>query len=778
MRPRPRLLLASVAALALACGGARPSSETPRGPGVAPPPAHPRLQVIGATDRPAVARVSRTGDPYAAVAIAIAHDSGSTVSAALAGLLEARLSRVAAGVLTRPHDLGVVVSALVKDAAEAERFTRAALAALTQDVATAEPAVALAQRKLSALTEVSRALTPSDPVQKCSGELAPDASKPAASTIDAAALERMRASVARAQGVSVGALGSDAVLDAVTRAVQAGPPWPEGGPEDPWPAGDQVVSAAPGAARPTLSVALRIDDGARAISAARHLGRRGSERLAARLSSVTSDLRIERVAATTRPRGACLRVDLTSSNRDAMDGQTAAWAAWAVEQEALAAAASGGAWWDIEDGVLRAADPREAASVAAWRALSGRLVAAEPRRFVRAAVSDGAALDAELARVRQLSQSPLELRSRPEAGQGHFWMLLASPCGVKGESETDAGLTAAMLTAASMAANERHDDVMFEPWIEVDSVGLVAHGPRSGPRESEDEHARRVADALGWALAGTPIDSSAAAGARANLGQMLPKEGRTLWRALVSATSPERPSWLQPFGDAAALLGLSGHAIDARRRTFLSEPLRVAVLASGSAGQPRVAQETLTRWVLPARTHAVGCPRANRRSGKTGEVELDGSEPGHALVSVALPRGASAEAQWLRFLLNRSGGMLDRALQGTRLGRAQASVLGGAQEGALVIELRTFADVEKDAIAQTRALLTRLAAGALTSADFEAARRHFEAEARERSLDPRQRLTDTWSGQRAAAPTLSGLRSFCQQNLGATRHLVVRGKSP
>jgi hypothetical protein len=762
---------AAVATIASACagGGARGGKLT-HGPGIAPPAQHARLELLSSDGHPAIARVNRSGDPMGGVAIAIAHDGGSAASVSLAGLLEARLRTAYPAVITRPHDLGVIVSHLVADAASGARFTQSALAALSTPVGDGDPALPWIHEKLSALSQV-QGEAGDDPVRRCSGELARPS---AAVTTNQAMVERVRSAAARASAVAVGVLGSRAVLDAVTTTVQAGKPWPAGGPEDPWPKRGNAYGVPANASGATLSVALRIDDGARAIAAARSLGGAASARLEARLASLATEFRVERVTATTRPRGACLRIDLSSSDTN-VSARAAAWAAIIAEQEAWKAAPKGaGAWWDIEDGVLRAADPREAAAVAAWRALSGRLVANEPVRFVRFAAAGSEQIASELQRAATRRDSALEVRSRVESGQGEFWLLAASPCGVFQESAAESGLTALTLIALSQAAAERHPGVAFEPWISADVVGLLAHGPRTGPGESGTAHASRIADALGWAIAGTRLSGQDVAAARATLTAALPVETGGVWSAALEALSPGHPSWLEPRGSFAAISGHSGHAADARRRTWLGEPLRLAVLANGDASQGNAAEAAFSNWLAPGIGEAGRCPKQSARLPKSGELQIARAKPGQSIVAVHLNPGTQADAEWVTFLLNRPGGLLDQALQGTRLGRAQARLLGGELRAALVIEVHAFDENQKDAVAQVRALLARLASGALSPKDVEVARAHFARVRLGRSLDPRQRLIKTWGVAPDTEPTAASIRRFLQLNLAAPRQLVVR----
>src|SRR5439155_635443 len=88
--------------------------------------------------------------------------------------------------------------------------------------------------------------------------------------------------------------------------------------------------------------------------------------------------------------------------------------------------------------------------------------------------------------------SPTQPRSRLEPGQGEAWVLIASPCGTDGETETDAGLTALFATAATDEARVS-GDARVEPWVTADGVGILVHGPALAS-ETPATHARRLAD--------------------------------------------------------------------------------------------------------------------------------------------------------------------------------------------------------------------------------------------------------------------------------------------
>ena len=755
--------------------------------------ASPRVEFREPDERPRLTLVLRQGDPFAAVAVAIAHDLGSEASVALSALLEARLVAAGfSGAQSRAHQLGSQTATLVSRADEAARFVAITMAALRRPVAAGAPELSLVRQRLAALR--SRTVTGQSELAAlaCSGELGvqnPTALLDPGSPAGLSRLESLRKSVVSTQNVGFAALGAEEILDAAARALDDGEPWPDDdGLTDPWPAQDLVGVDGGSDGERRLTLALRIEDANLALEAAPLLAK-ATGPLAQRLDTLDAPWQIERAVATARARGACLRLDLRAPKGDPgprlLDVARVAVLALEETDAALGSVPSGA--WTLEESVLRPSDPRDAASVAAWRSLTGHLAAGQRRRIVSyqaRAIEVSPASSTQLARdidavQRAAKRSGLEQRGRVEHGQSELWALLASPCGTRGEGLRDAGLSALALHALAAQRN-RMDDVMLEPWVTPDGVGLLAHAPPRGPEETPAAQARRIGGALGRALSAR-LAGGELARARERLLAAIGPGPRPAWWSALDAVAPEHPSWLEPRGSFLALSEAATQSTEARRRAVLQGPLRLSVLANRDQEQLAVVAGAAERWIRLLRPEPTRCPVSVRIAARSGEVAMESADreaaEAPAYVAVPLPTieaGLSREAEWTAFLLNRPGGWLDQALRapnGSFVARAR--VLGGSRATALLIEVHAAGDVVRGAVAQVRGLLDRLARGAVTPADFEVARKHFEREGSLALLDPRRRVVDLWRGESPRAPAdLAALRRF----LGALRqeaHVVV-----
>jgi hypothetical protein len=287
-----------------------------------------------------------------------------------------------------------------------------------------------------------------------------------------------------------------------------------------------------------------------------------------------------------------------------------------------------------------------------------------------------------------------------------------------------------------------------------------------------------VGAALGRALAGTRLDGTDLAAARAKLLEELgpgPEPG--FWLA-IDAAAPGHPSWLEARGSWTAISEATLHAAEARRLALARGPLRLAVLANSDQTQVDAAIRGADRWLRPLRSPGERCPPTRLPQPQAGElkVETTGEAAPSAFVAVPLSTlGAApaAAAEWTVFLLNRPGGWLDQAVRLPGVARARAELVGGSRARALIVEVSAL-DVEpRAAVAQVRALLERLAAGAATARDVEVAAKSFAALDTAQALEPRRRIVELWHGTAGASrPTLAELRAF-HQALRPERHAVV-----
>ena len=770
-------MLVAVAAAALlgACGGTPAAVSGPSS----------SVEMRADDNRPRLGLVLRDGDPTAGVAVAIAHDLGASASSWLGAVLQLRLEAAGTRADVRPSGNALVLRTAAKTPKDVERAVTAAATALKTPFTE--------QDRLKA-RERFKAETPARPwaskadaaVSTCIGE-AGDATPLLNPTL--ADVERFRRAVLSTRSIAFAVVGTRAQLDAAEDALKSTDGWPTHRvQEDPWPASDVVGFTRLGEGARTLSIAVRTADAAKAVVAGRSLGARGSA-LAAHLSSLDPAWSVQRASAAARPRGACVRVDLASTASvapDAADVEGVAALALAELRLELDAAKEGA--WALDQGALSASDPRDAAAIAAWRALTGVLDPGPDRAFVSAAARPGdaqtdEALTRGISRAEKTRGEPsVDVVRATEGGQGEQWMLLANPCATASESTRDAGRRALVVRTLAEKATGA-SDVQIEPWVSTSGIGLLAHAPRRGPEETPDAQAERIAGALGRALAGTTIHNDDTASARTRLLTELAPEIEPLWPAALDALSPSRASLLDARGTWQAVSDLSVESVEVDRHAFVRGPLRFALLLNATDTKPERATLSLERWLKPERKTQVRCPVPVTVTPKPGEYTVDAPKSpapsSRALVGVTLPAGKPGptplEARVTAYLLNRPSGWLDTAvrLPGLAL-HAEASVLGGGEASALVVEVSAPDQKAKEAAQQVRALFARVAEGSATSAELDAAQRGLEAAELERASDPRHRVVRLWLAEPRTQPLdLATLRRFHKQALAPERHVLV-----
>ena len=580
------------------------------------------------------------------------------------------------------------------------------------------------------------------------------------------------------------------MLEAVSDALRGTASWPSRGLlRDPWPDADIVGSGLSTGAGESLSIALRLPRGDEALGAASLLGDRGSA-LAAHVAVLDHPWAIDRVVTTLRPRGSCLRIDLTSREPGPSDLRRAADVAALVLDEAERSLAITANSSDLRSqAVLSQTDPREGAEIAAWQALSLQLPAGRPRTMISygSTARGPAELDAALPRLMSNAraarkEASLETRRATEPGQGEAWMLLASPCATYRESDENAGAAALAVRAL---ASEVPDigGVRIEPWVSSDGIGLIAHARRLDASETPSRQAARIAGALGRVLVATPISDRAMAIARARLAGELSPEMDPSWPIALNALAPKRPSLMDPRGTWQSVTELSTHSIDTARRTLVRGPLRLAAILGDAAPD---AELEIERWLRPERTERAACPASSAVTSHPGEYtfppSVSGSATSRSILAVAIQPtrdgGMPPEADATALLLNRANGGLDTALRTPGLAVfAEASVLGGSDGGALVLEITASEKKTLEAVAQARALFARLQEGAATAEDLAQARAVGEADKWRASVNPRYRLARLWTGRNEPEwPDFAALRRFHRQTLGAERHIVVTAR--
>ncbi|PIE06304.1 MAG: hypothetical protein CSA75_00220 [Sorangium cellulosum] len=711
-------------------------------------------------DRPRTTIVTRQGDPAGAVAAVVLTDGTSQQSVVLAEVVRTRLQRQGiTNVDVIADRLGYRVRALAATPSEVKRFLRALRNALDHPVAAQSEEASAAAKGIKAL-----ALRPLDgpelgPIAACTGALGEPASTRMIDLTKAEGvgqLEKWRKAIHGSQRIALAVVGPATLGEAVQQELDSGKPWPSvQPPSDPWPDQDHVVVyALPGSnSSPSLTVAARIAPTfAVSLLAEQVFDANGS--LANRLASATS-WRLRKTTATVRPRGACLAVTLERKlhrKNAVLAGDAAHVAAILMNEirsEASAAAMNRASVAGSR--VLQAADPRDAASLAAWWSHAAKLKAGQARFATALGIPVGKltpkagdnTLAEKLKRTRATLQSALpqftktwthpvvERRVALEKGQGELWLLIASPCGTSAETKSDAGYTA-LASVAAASATDGLEGVGLEPWIAQDGVGILAHGARR-ENESATDLAKRVANAASVALLGAPPPA---------------------------------------------------HVISQARSRLLQ-----AVIANEDEKQSSLAVETVDRWVVHRSGSKRKCPPISSASSATpsttNDVVLYSSERSpHALIGLAIENPTDTDALMLALLreaLAGDDGILRHAY-GSFSGPVRFSVhtMGQRNSRAIVLEVHCAAELLESAIQQARAVLQRLQQGAATEAHFQRALSKVEASRLSAQLDPRTRLADIWRGKTnaAASTTRKELNAWLARSLRDASLRIVRVNPP
>lgn len=743
-----------------------------------------------ATKRPSVVVVARLGDPVSALAAVVHTDAGSVATTALAAIVEARLKASGFSATDTRSDRDTYrVRLLLANTETIPAFVAAFYKALNTPVAVSSPELQLVKHRWELLRRKSLDSPALVPVYRCTGELGSLIGDPVpdlTTTPGAAQVEAFRKSAHTAERIALAAVGPATVGEALTSAVENGPPWgTEPSVQDAWPEQDNVATytfAAASNATPTMRLALRVRDPYAAANVAEDLDR-PDNLLVGRLLGL--GWRIVRAAATARPRGACISVTLDqeptaehgSVELDA--ARVASLVAHELEAELSETRADGSV---AGRQVLKASDPRDAASLAAWWALSsrfepgpGRLAAAlglppppvgpadPPSRLDDLAARSKQRFLTEFLKMREAwNRDVVESRTRVEVGQGELWLLAASPCGVCADSQYDAGLTPFAVIAAAHAF-DRNDGVALEPWITQNGVGILAH---AAPRESEDalQLAHRAAGAAARALMSTRIPDRSFQATRNHL---LPLLERTSGArepgldAFASAIAPSHPSWLSPFGSFETVVKATPDVVAGRLTSLADGPIRIAVLARVDQAQADAAVHTIDRWLMRRVDHERVCPPTPSippMPPTPRDVIVRGANGmPYVLMGIALARPDRRALMMLDLLaegLDGSDGWLARALSSLSTTTATVRIVGGSTLSALVIDIAAPQDVLDSAVRQARAVLQRLAKGAATDVHLQRAAKQLAERNLLSRLDPRQRVADLWNGRDLDAPVI------------------------
>lgn len=726
-----------------------------------------RVQILELSDRPKLVLVRRQGDPLPAGAVSVMQDFGPFAASQLARLVTRRLrAKGFADLVSRPHPWGFQIAASLAPKSVA-RFSVEVHRALSQPFSKSELKAAITA-PVSAPAELFGA-------RACAFTRSP--AGPERLTLKQLESYRKRAYASEATALAF--VGDEKTLTAAREGAEEAPEWPSGTPpEDRWPEQDSIQVVRSELSDAKLSFGLLSGLHAETLAAVRLLSDSKST-LYSRLHSLSKRLQVTQIAFVAKPRGSCLAVELDFGSEPPIP-ELVEYAARAVIEEARQALTTPTmADWLLADNVLRPHDPREAAGNAAWLALTQTLEADEPRVGLVLSVpgsaepSDRRGFERALRSALTPLSTDLKVRVRVEQGQSEVWALLASPCGTRGETTLDAGLTA--LTIYALASGPRRDGVSVEAWVSADGVGLLAHAPRAHAGETPNAQIARVVTELARRFVAKQLNGVQMAAARGRLLSRLGGEPRTGYPELLDGLSGNRPTLLQPLGTFRSVSDLTLSQGEARRSDLLRRPLSLAVIVNDDREQAATARRVLASWLKPIRNNPAKCPATGRATPTNTLVELESDDAVPvAYVGARLPR-MSDEAMATALLLNRQAGWVHEALVSPGLASsARAYVLGGSKIAALILEVRAANGDLDSAVAQARGLLARLADGAARSEDLTLAKSLLDTMRQESALDPRHRIVKLWQGpHKPSRLTLKSLRSMHRALRGDAHQVVM-----
>ncbi len=743
-RPWGRAALLVPVALSIAACGAAPA---------APASARASLAVRESSRRPRLVVLPREGDPFPGLALAIATRSASRETAALAGLVEARLAR--AGL-----DATLFVgrsSVFVDLPSSTPLVTLQAVATALKPGPVTDGELSAARRRIEALSR--QVVEPEkEPVAACTGELGlPTAAAP----LDSAELAQIASRELRLEALSLGAVGSPAWIHSVEAALGAVEAWPNerARAAEPWPARDEAVSTSLPGAGAVVHFAARTARGGDALAAADRLGAPLSS-LSARLGALGESWKLTRVVASTLPEGAC--VAITAESAESVDGEAVARALEVARVEVLAELSTGGPHALGQRRVMEATDPRDASRRAAWWGLTAD--GTQPTRLVASVVAPAppaaSRLDEALHRSDVSSaRAQFEVLARVEEGQAETIVALLAPCGWAADSPTRAGAAAAALTALADSTIQS-DGVSVTPLLRPGALGLVGRATNA-PGESPESATKRIATAVAHRmLALVPTADAFERAKRTTIAQVAP------WRAsLLGLAAPEAPTALSAQGLPDELGRPRLLAARSARERLRSGPLRLVVLAHASAAQAQAADDAVSRFLPPWRA-AAPCPSLppNRATG------------GHAVVG----SGEAAKAVHLGLVLDAATSL--EALAAVEYLQAKAQRVASERSAHITVAtegqplrgwLTLSVEAEKPTLAADT-ITTALRAAAPTDAEVDAALGSARQRRDLARVDPLQRMVDLLDPTFASAPSRDAVRQAIRRAAATLVTLEVR----
>lgn len=764
----------------LACGATSPWSKGSS----SSVEALPRIVLQDVERHPRLVTLVRQGDPQSALVLRISPPPAALDGVAqLAALVSVRLAKSAPNARVSADLAGITLSGSVDSPAGLRTLATRFDAAMRNEVAPSETTSPAFRDEIARFRQILSSQVSAAVLATC---LEPELD----SSVD---LERFRGAAFAQHWARWGVVGSPALVNGAGKTLRELPAWPDAEPGHPrWPAKDLAVLAATKNPMPRVDIGWRVPNARRALTVGREL----RAQLGDVLSSLPLPMRLERVASTPLPEGACFGLSLVPESESAaatLDDLIAAARIAARELQSVKPLTRD----DESDtlAIIEESDPRSAARMAAMLSLSAdadgmtdrfrveldrgvALAAVEPTQDQRRALEslfDSEHPSSNIASVQAV-----------EVGQGQVHALLASPCASLVEPARSAGLTGFLVRV--LAARYRDfAGVTLEPWVTAHGVGLFARAKRLSAQEAPEHLAARLGDALGRVLGTASFDANDVWRTRSELLASLgPGPRPALWRAL-QAFAPQQPGIVLADGTFAAVEAVSFGDLREQRTRFLRLPLKLAVLSNVSPRQSEVVRDSIARFLALVRSAEQACPNWPEPLPLVkGEVRVQtrGDDSGDATVTLAMALPTSdrldeAHSTLLLRMLNGPTGWLSESLREKGIvGTAEARVVGGARRRGLVVALGTLPSVADAAIGAVRVLFEQLADGRLPERPLLASAigewAHAEVTLR---FDPRARLEDLWLG-RTSIPKLTerSTRDYLTRSFAANEPFIVRSE--
>lgn len=798
-----RHLLPALPLLVASCGGfdsTTPHGTTPQPLSMERLPTG-RIELHALAQKPKLSVIERDGDPASAISVVFAPGLGSLPTAALSAVVESRLTAAGFAVHVRAHRQAFRVEWSVEAPLQVGPFLAALSRSMRDPIVAGGPEMALVARRIEAVQKAPLDAPELDAVAACTGQpglvpgqTAVDVSTPAFVT----QLEAQRQEALHAGRVALAATGPATFGSLVFQELTRSEGWPVGAAApDAAPTTDTITSyvVPPASKAGRVVVAVRLGDAFSAVTMAERLAASGSA-LRGRLSGLSSPFRLTEVAGFARPYGGCISITLDAI--DHLSGtnleRAAAFAAAIVRHEINIEAAAPPNTSAVARQILAATDPRDAASRAAWWALSTPIHGVPTRTAVVLGLapnptptnqsSSGKTFVQEHERaMATVGTQVADRRVAVERGQGELWVLVGSVCGVAEEGAADAGITALSLLS-SIAAQNSQSGVTLEPWIGAEGAGLFAHAAPRDDQETPSQLARRVGDAAMRALSPAAPTTFSIVDARVSMLTHIERttgRGGLAFEGLASMLAPEHPSWIEPHGTYTRIGSATLDVTRLRLRSLLEGPLRVAVLANMDVPQAAEVGFSVDRWLSP-REAVRTCSVATLGAPSVRPIKLQlprDAGLAQALVAAPIPPiGSSGNtvAMFTARVLGGDGGLLERTFPATSGVRASVRISGTNRAATLIIDLRAPSDLLPGAIASLKTLFTTLAISGVTPADMQRATDLTTRHAAEVRFDPRKRLLALWNGRPAApatTPTAQAVTIFVGSVLNEANLAVV-----